>query len=109
VAERSRVLEPIDGRGREPAGVLAEQLRRALPRSRRWRALEIEDRDQDLEALRATRVGRQDRRQKADVLGAFAGAVAHARAAHRDRTDASHDFALGQMPVAHQPLAAVIG
>jgi hypothetical protein len=30
--------------------------------------------------------------------------VAHARAPHRDRTDAGHDLALGQMPVAHQPL-----
>ena len=72
-------------------------------------AFEIEDRDQHLEALRAARVGRQDRRRKADALGAFAGAVAHPRAAHRDRTDAGHDLALGQMPVAHQPLAAVIG
>ena len=40
---------------------------------------------------------------------AFADAVAHARAAHGDRTDAGHDLALGQMPVAHQPLAAVVG
>jgi hypothetical protein len=46
---------------------------------------------------------------KADALGAFSDAVAHARAAHCDRTDAGHDLALGQMPVAHQPLAAVIG
>jgi len=29
--------------------------------------------------------------------------------AHRDRTDAGHDLALGQMPAAHQALAAVIG
>ena len=35
--------------------------------------------------------------------------VAHARAAHRDRTDAGYDFALGEMPVAHQPLAAITG
>ncbi len=40
---------------------------------------------------------------------AFADAVAHARTAHRDRTDAGHDLALGQMPVADQPLAAIIG
>jgi DNA invertase Pin-like site-specific DNA recombinase len=31
--------------------------------------------------------------------------VAHARAAHRDRTDAGYDFALGEMPVAHRPWA----
>src|SRR6266704_1053468 len=30
-------------------------------------------------------------------------------AAHGDRTDAGHDLALGQMPMAHQPLAAIIG
>jgi hypothetical protein len=71
-------------------------------------ALEIEDRDQHFEALRAARVGWQDRRRKTNALGAFAGAVAHARA-RRDRTDAGHDFALGQMSVAHQPLPAVIG
>ena len=41
--------------------------------------------------------------------GAFADTVAHARAAHGDRTDAGHDLALGQMPMAHQPLAAVVG
>jgi hypothetical protein len=29
--------------------------------------------------------------------------------AHRNCTDASHDLALGQMPVANQPLAAIIG
>src|SRR6516162_3330833 len=33
----------------------------------------------------------------------------YARAAHSDRTDAGHDFALWQMPVAHQPPAAIIG
>jgi hypothetical protein len=43
-----------------------------------------------------------------DALGAFANTVAHPWAAHRDRIDAGHDLALGQMPVAHQALAAVI-
>src|ERR1700704_4852351 len=33
----------------------------------------------------------------------------HARAPHRDCTDAGHDLALGQMPVAHQSPAAIIG
>jgi hypothetical protein len=74
----------------------------APPRSRR------KDRDQHFEALRSARIGRQNRRRKADALAAFADAVAHARAAHCDRTDPGHDLALGQMPVAHQPLAAVI-
>src|SRR5262247_162231 len=46
---------------------------------------------------------------KADALGTFAAAVTHARAAHGDRTDAGHDLTLGQMSVAHQPPAAIIG
>jgi hypothetical protein len=106
---RPGVLEPSDGRGREPAGVLAEQCDERFLEVAGGDALEIEDRDQHLEALRAARVRRQDCRRKADAIAAFAGAVAHAGAAHRDRTDAGHDFALGQMPVAHQPLAAIIG
>src|SRR6202047_3418873 len=43
-------------------------------------------------------MGRQNRRRKSDVLSAFADAVTHARAPHRDCTDAGHDLALGQMP-----------
>ena len=38
-----------------------------------------------------------------------ANAITHARTPHGDWTDASHDLALGQMSVAHQPLAAVVG
>ena len=44
----------------------------------------------------------------ADALSAFTDAVTHARAPHRDCTDAGHDLALGQMPVAQSP-AAIIG
>src|SRR5208282_5790312 len=74
-------------------------------------ALEVEDRDQHLEALRSARIGRQDGRGEPDALAVtWAGlAIAHTRLAHRNRTDASHNLALGQMPVANQPLAAIIG
>jgi hypothetical protein len=41
------------------------------------------------------------------LLGSFRSDP-HARAAHGDRTDASHDLALGQVSVTHQPLAAVV-
>ncbi len=44
-----------------------------------------------------------------DALRTFADAVASPRAAHGDRTDARHDLPFGQMPVAHQPLAPVVG
>jgi hypothetical protein len=75
--------------------------RSAPPRNRQSRPLEVENRDQRLQALRPTRVGRQNRRRKADALATCAAAVTHARAAHSDRTDAGHDLTLGQMPMAH--------
>jgi hypothetical protein len=40
------------------------------------------------------------RRSGGSREGAFAAPIAHARAAHRDRADAGHDLALGQMSVA---------
>ena len=49
------------------------------------------------------------RRREADALRAFANAITHARAAHGDGADAGHDLTLGQMPVADQPLTAVLG
>src|SRR5262249_16388850 len=84
-------------------------MRSARPRVAGRDAFEVEDRDPHLQALRPARVGRQNRRRKADALRTFAAAVTHARAAHSDRTDAGHDLALRQMPVAHQPPAAIIG
>jgi hypothetical protein len=51
----------------------------------------------------------QNRRRKANALGALPTAVAHARATHGDPAYAGHDLALGQMPVAHEPLATVVG
>ena len=105
---RPGLLEPSDGRGREPASVLAEQRDQCLIEVAGRDALQAEDRDQHFEALRSTRVRQQNRRRKADALGAFANTIAHARAAHGDWTDAGHDLALGQMPVADQPMAAVL-
>ena len=71
-------------------------------------AFQIEDRDQHFEALRSARVGRQNRRRKADALPAVGG-VANSGTTHGHRTDAGHDLALGQMPMAHQPAVAIIG
>jgi hypothetical protein len=39
----------------------------------------------------------------------LAAAVAHARATHGERAYAGHDLALGQVPMAHEPLATVVG
>src|SRR6202035_1579606 len=56
---------------------------------------------------RSARIGRQNRRRKSDAPSAFAGAVTHAWTPHRDCTDAGHDLALGQMPVAHRRPSSV--
>lgn len=106
---RPGLLEPSDGSRRQPAGIVAEQRGQRLLELAGGDPLEVEDRDQHLEALRPARVGRQNRRREADALRAFANAITHARAAHSDRADAGHDLTLGQMPVTDQPLAAVLG
>src|SRR5262245_23513324 len=106
---RPGLLEPSDGRRRQPAGVLAEQRDQRFLEVAGGDALEVEDRDKHLEAFRPARVGWQYRRREADALGAFANAIAHARAAHRHRADAGHDLTLGQMPMAHQSLTAIVG
>jgi hypothetical protein len=103
------LLEAPNGRGREPAGVPAEQCDQRVLKVAGRDTLEVEDRDQHLQALRPARVGRQNRRRKADAIATFAAAVTHARAAHGDRADAGHDLTLGQMPVAYQSPAAIIG
>jgi hypothetical protein len=71
-------------------------------------ALQVEDRDQHLEALRSARIGRQNCRREADPRLALADTVANPGRAHPDRTDAAHDLALGQMPMANQPLLAFL-
>src|SRR6476619_7563124 len=98
---RPGLLEPSDGRRRQPAGILAEQRDQRLLEVAGGDALEVEDRDQHLEALRPACIRWQNRRRKADALRAFANTIAHARAALRHRTDAGHDLTLGQMSVAH--------
>ena len=37
------------------------------------------------------------------------GSRSRTRLTHRHRADAGHDLALGQMPVPHEPLVAIIG
>src|SRR5262249_56199524 len=91
---RPGLLETPDGRGREPAGVLAEQSNQRLLEIAGGDALEVEDRDQHFEALRPARIARQDRRRKADAFRTFANAIPHARTAYRDRSDARHHLPL---------------
>ena len=70
---------------------------------------EVEDRDQDFEALRAPRIRRQERGAEPDAVGAQARAVANPWRTNRNRADAGHDLAFGQVAVAHQPSAAFFG
>ena len=100
------LLQPRNGRSRQPAGVLAEQGSQRLLEVAGGDALQVEDRDQHFEALRAPRVGRQNGRAEANPLTTDSLPVAHARLAHGHRADAGHDLALGQMPVTHDALAA---
>src|SRR4051812_41779990 len=99
----------LDARGGQPTRVRAEQRRERVLKVAAGDALEIEDRDQNLEALRAAGVGRQDRGREPDAGLTSPSAVANPRRAHRNRAQAGHDLALRSMTMAHQPLAAVSG
>jgi hypothetical protein len=105
------VLEAADGRRREPRCILAEQGGERLGEVAARDALQIEDRQQRLDRLRAAHVGWQDCRPEADAGGIVAGgpAVAHTRLPDGDRPDPGHHLALGQMAVAHEPPAASLG
>src|SRR5205085_8428772 len=59
VLVRPNVPEPCDGRGREPTSILAEQRCQRLLEPACGDPLEVEDRDQYLEAFRAARVRRR--------------------------------------------------
>src|SRR3954453_20696343 len=106
---RPSLLEAGAARRGQPTGIRAEQRRERVFKVAAGDALEIEDRDQNLEALGATGVGRQDRGREPDAALTSPSAVANPRRAHRNRAQAGHDRALGPMAMAHQPLAAVFG
>src|SRR5680860_1750636 len=105
------ILQPRNRRGRQTGSILAEQGRQYLLEVAGRDALQVEDRNQHLQALRAPCIGRQDRRREADASGVFGTglAVAHARLAHRDRADSGHDLALRQMAMPHDAPVAVRG
>src|SRR5262249_40268426 len=58
------LLEASNGRGREPAGVSAEQCNQRVFEVAARDALEVEHRDQLLQSLRPARVGRHTRRRR---------------------------------------------
>src|SRR5438067_13938097 len=103
------LLEAGDGRRRQTWRALADEGRQRFLEVAGRDALQVEDGDQHLKALRSPRVSRQDRRRvpNARALGSFA--VAHTRLANRDRADAGHDLAFRKMAVAHDALLARLG
>ena len=103
------LLQPRNGRGRQPAGVLAEQRAERHLEVTGGDALQIEDRDQHFEALSAPRVRRHNGRAEPNSFTAGGLPVAHPRLAHGHRSDAGHDLAFGQMPVTHDALVARLG
>jgi len=93
----------------QPRRVLAEKRRERLAKIAGRNALQVKDRQQHFQALRAPRIGRQDRWCELDSSIVGAGvSIAHARLAHLHSADARHHGALGQMAVAHHTLATVL-
>jgi hypothetical protein len=106
---RPNLFEAGNGRRRKPRCILADERRQHLLEVASRDALEVEDREQNLEALGAPRVGRQDRRAEPDTLTARNLTVTDARLSDGDRTNAGHDFARRQVAVSHHALPAVLG
>jgi hypothetical protein len=66
-------------------------------------------RNEHLQALRAARIGRQDRRGKTDAIRGIAKSVAHPRHRYLNWANPGHDRSLRQVAMAHHPLSAVSG
>src|SRR5712672_604748 len=105
------VLQTADGGCRQPGSILAEQRRQSLGEVAGRDTLQIKDRQQRLDRLRAAHVGRQDRRREPDAarIGSGGLAIAYTRLADGDRTDTGHHLALRQVTVADDALVAVPG
>src|SRR6202022_4028847 len=105
------VLQSADGGCRQSGSILAKQRRQRLGEVASRYPLQIKDRQQRLDRLRATHVGRQDRRREPDAarIGSGGLAVAYTRLADGDRTDTGHHLALRQVTVADDALVAVLG
>ena len=102
-------FQPGDGRCRQIARIGADERGEGLSEIARRDALQVQERDQHIETFRAARIGRQDRRRKADALFSLQASVTDTRLAHADEADTSRDLAFRQMAVAHQPPMAILG
>ncbi len=111
VLVKPAVLQAADGGCRQSGSILAEQRRQRLGEVAGRDPLQIKDRQQRLDRLRAAHVGRQDRRREPDAVGvgSIRLAIAYTRLADGDRTDTGHHLALRQVTVADDALVAVLG
>src|SRR6058998_2688274 len=105
------VLQSADGGCRQSGSILAKQRRQRLGEVASRNPLQVKDRQQRLDRLRAAHVGRQDRRREPDAarIGSRRLAIAYTRLADGDRTDTGHHLALRQVAVADDELVAVLG
>src|SRR5437870_5736675 len=105
------VLQSADGGCRQSGSILAKQRRQRLGEVASRNPLQVKDRQQRLDRLRAAHVGRQDRRREPDAarIGSRRLAIAYTRLADGDRTDTGHHLALRQVTVADDALVAVLG
>src|SRR5947199_5664784 len=105
------VLQSADGGCRQSGSILAKQRRQRLGEVASRNPLQVKDRQQRLDRLRAAHVGRQDRRREPDAarIGSRRLAIAYTRLADGDRTDTGHHLALRQVAVADDALVAVLG
>src|SRR4051794_23850434 len=95
---RPSVLQSGDARRGQPARIWAEQSREGVLEVAAGDAPEIQDRDQNFEALRATGVGRQDRGREPDAALTGPIAVANPWRMHGNRAKAGQDRAPGRCP-----------
>jgi hypothetical protein len=105
------ILQAADGGCRQTGSILAEQRSQRLGEVAGRDTLQVKDRQQRLDRLRAAHVGWQDRRREPDAagIGGVRLAIAHTRLADGDRTDTGHHLALRQVTVADDALMAVRG
>jgi hypothetical protein len=105
------LTQPADRRGRQPGGVLAEQVLQRRPEVTRREPAQVQDRQHLGDLRRPPRVRRQDLRGEPDALARLlAGAlVVHARRPNRHRARADRHLALASAPVAnHQPTTVLV-
>src|SRR5450759_4497484 len=79
-----RLLEAGNRRCRKTGRILADTRGQRLLEAASRDALQVEDRDQHFQALRAPRIGRQDSRVEPDALTRSRLAVAYPRLAHEE-------------------------